>query len=448
MKLFLSDSKKLTDERGFRYADSGEQDIRLDFEQAMELIRRMDALTPGLHKIVYLVGWQYTGHDSKYPAFFEGNDALKRPCDKDALESIRWMMSEAKNFNTTVSFHINLTDVYLDSPLYDEYVKENILCKDSEGKPYLCSWGNKICYPAEWEKGLVQKRLDSLCSILPVEDAGTIHVDAFISYIPGQKNGSPMSAGHQYTHAQDIEAQQKIVRYLDSKGIDVTTEFIQPGADGKSFDGYFPMYYHYGNIEHALSLTAQQAACGDAFYGNNSGLLHAFGDNYCYEKVFIDHFPGEGASAMTEAIEEFKMRFCTSTLICQYLNTFDRKALITDRDLSKEDVIGVFEDGVRTHYKDGKMYVAKDGNVLADGGDVFIPAVWLGNGSIVAFSENGYTSKTWTVPAGVVLPRNAKAWTIGQDGRTEFTDFKISGHQVTLTLAPGQMVLIAKNWPF
>ncbi|MCF0175564.1 MAG: hypothetical protein HUJ94_01885 [Bacteroidales bacterium] len=449
MKLFLSDSKKLTDERGFRYADSGEQDIVIDFEQAMEIIRKTDALTPGLHKIVYLVGWQYTGHDSKYPAFFEGNETLKRPCDKDALESVRWVMSEAKKYNTTVSLHINLIDVYLDSPLYDEYVKEDVLCKDSDGELYLCKWGNKICYPAEWDKGLVQQRLDSLCRILPIAEAGTVHVDAFLSYIPGQEPGGPMSPGHNYTHEQDIEAQQKIIKYLDRKGIDVTTEFIQEGADGKAFDGYFPMYYHFGDIVHALSLSASQAACGDAspHFGDYGALLHAFGDNYPFEEVFRghlkNHYPGDISAAMDEAFAEFKARFCTSSLICQYLNTFARTALITDKDRDRNDVIGVFGKGIRTHYKDGNMRVAKDGNILADGSDVFIPAVWLGNGSIIAYSGKGCIGKSWTIPAGVKLSRNVKAWTLTPDGRKEFTYFEIKGRQLTLSLAPGQMVLFA-----
>ena len=147
------------------------------------------------------------------------------------------------------------------------------------------------------------------------------------------------------------------------------------------------------------------------------------------------------AVSIEAGFDEFKKGFCEKSLICQYLNTFGRKALIKGENGNS---IGVFEDGVRTMYeKDGeKMSVAKDGIILASDGNVFIPAVWLGNGNIVAFSEKGYNGKTWTVPSGVELPRNAKAWTIDQDGRTRFTDFKIKGRQVTLTLDPGQMVLI------
>src|SRR5207249_8702510 len=56
MKIFLAER---TDEgRGCR--------VHLTFEQALDVIERLDRITCGAPKIVYLVGWQYNGHDSKY----------------------------------------------------------------------------------------------------------------------------------------------------------------------------------------------------------------------------------------------------------------------------------------------------------------------------------------------------------------------------------------------
>lgn len=52
--------------------------VNLTFEQALEVIRVTDNLSLGIPKIVYLVGWQYNGHDDKYPAFFDANPLLKR----------------------------------------------------------------------------------------------------------------------------------------------------------------------------------------------------------------------------------------------------------------------------------------------------------------------------------------------------------------------------------
>ena len=54
MKIFLAER---TDEgRGCK--------VYLTFEQALDVIQRLDRITCGAPKIVYLVGWQFNGHDS------------------------------------------------------------------------------------------------------------------------------------------------------------------------------------------------------------------------------------------------------------------------------------------------------------------------------------------------------------------------------------------------
>ncbi len=102
--------------------------VYLKFEEVLEVIRKMDNLTLGLPKIVYLVGWQYNGHDSKYPAWREVNGHLKRDQDQTALESLKWLMKEAKNYHTTISLHINMIDAFEESPLWDEYFAKDLKC--------------------------------------------------------------------------------------------------------------------------------------------------------------------------------------------------------------------------------------------------------------------------------------------------------------------------------
>jgi len=436
-KLFLCQSEYDKEYLGaYKMRDNGSQTVYMTCEQALEAIKGMDALTPGLQKIVYLVGWQYNGHDSKYPAFFEGNMGIKREDDEDPLDSVRWLMEEARNYNTAVSLHINLFDAFDDSPLFEKYVKEDVLARDKDGKYILGDWAYKVSYAAEWEKGLVQERLDSLCALLPVQKAGTIHIDAFHNAVPRPRmvDGrpvirmeSPISPWHGHTAEQDKEAKAKIVGYLDSKGIDVTTE----GADmyiGDLSDGWFPMYWHFSSREHALSLSASQA-CG----GDTGGQLRAFCNNVNGEEVF------RRAPDLSEAFERFKEGFCKTTLITLYLNNFSRKALIRGEG---GKAIGVFEDGLRTYLEDGEVDVAKDGNMLAENGNIFMPALWIGNSSVIAFSEKGYSEMTWTVPSGVKISRRAKGWTLEASGRREFKDFKVKGDKVTLSLSPGEMVLI------
>lgn len=65
--------------------NEGKSEVRLTFEQALEYIKKIDNITQNITKIYYLVGWQYLGHDDKYPDFFEVNEALKRKEDKTAL---------------------------------------------------------------------------------------------------------------------------------------------------------------------------------------------------------------------------------------------------------------------------------------------------------------------------------------------------------------------------
>ena len=421
--------------------DNGTQSVNLTFEQALEVINGLDAITPGLKKIIYLVGWQYLGHDSKYPAFFAGNEALKRAGDKDALESLRWLMKEARSYNTIVSLHINMFDCYVDSPIYEKYLEADVLCKDRNGELIHGDWGYKVCYPAEWDAGLAQWRLDTLCKLLPLEEQGTLHIDAFHSKIPipGPDGniigrGSPLSPYHGYSAQDDIDAKKKIVAYMDAKGIDITCEGTgnDVGTGVTPREGWFPAYWGYSDLlTHLLALNAQQAT------GPNCSL-EILGTNANAETIFNNGLPRE------QQFEWFKKDFCEKSVIYLFLNNFGRKQMLYDPSDSNGRNIAIFEKGVRTFYDRGNMHLAKDGNVLAENGDIFVPAVWLDDQSLVAFSENGYSGRTWTIPAGCAITPDTPAYTIDYNGRTPFSGFSVDGRQVTLSLSPGQMVIFSK----
>ena len=441
-KLFLGMANYDPEYLGWcKMRDNGTQTVNLTFEQALEVIKGIDGITPGLKKIIYLVGWQYLGHDSKYPAFFAGNEALKRPGDKDALESLRWLMKEARNFNTIVSLHINMFDCYVDSPIYEKYLAADVLCKDVKGNLIHGDWGYKVCYPAEWDAGLTQWRLDTLCQLLPIAEQGTLHIDAFHNKIPipGPDGniigrGSPLSPYHGYSAQDDIDAKKKIVAYMDAKGIDITCEGTvnDIGTGVSPREGWFPAYWGYSDLlTHLLALNAQQAT------GPNCSL-EILGTNANAETIFNNGMSRE------EQFAWFKQDFCKKSVIYLYLNNFGRKQMLYDPSDSNGRNIAVFEKGVRTFYDRGNMHLAKDGNVLAENGDIFVPAVWLDDQSLVAFSEKGYSNRTWTIPAGCAIASDTPAYTIEYNGKTPFTDFTITGRQVTLTLAPGQMVLFSK----
>lgn len=202
--------------------------INCNCEKALEIIRQTDNFTLGIKKIVYLVGWQYNGHDDKYPAFFEVNEGIKRKCDKTALESLLWLIGEAKKYNTIVSAHINFADAYEDSPLFNDFVKAGALIRNAFGKPAKIERYNgkacyKISYKEEWESGLFKARIDRILDLLPLKEAGTVHVDNFQCYV----NRKPFVSAAEMQSYRD-----KMIAYLAEKGIDITSEFTYREGDG------------------------------------------------------------------------------------------------------------------------------------------------------------------------------------------------------------------------
>lgn len=224
--------------------------VHLTFKKSLEAIRKLNNITLGIPKIVYLVGWQYNGHDSKYPAWGEVNNALKRKEDKDALTSLKWLIKEAKKYNTIVSLHLNMIDAFPDSPLWDTYLKEDIIAKDLPGNPIPGEvfWGMQsyqISYAQEWKLGFAQKRIDEIIKMIPeLVQGGTIHIDAFHSMRPSGPD-EPISPYLGYSIEDEMSAQRKILRYWRSKGLDVTCEAGIYWLRRDPFLGLQAMQWHY-----------------------------------------------------------------------------------------------------------------------------------------------------------------------------------------------------------
>lgn len=195
--------------------------VHKTFEQALELIKTVDALTLGAPKIIYLVGWQYQGHDDKYPAFFEVNEAAAgKTAAQTPHESLLWLIEEAKKYHTTVSLHINLSDAYPNSPLWETYLKNDLILKNHSGKLKVTGvWNERTAYQVrfkeEYEKGFFQQRVDRLLQLIPLEELGTVHVDAFF-----------VRKGKDTSIQEEKKYRRKMVEYFMVRGIDVTSEFI------------------------------------------------------------------------------------------------------------------------------------------------------------------------------------------------------------------------------
>jgi len=444
MKLFMSQAKF---DGTHKRKDNGESEVFLNCEQALEVICRMDNLTLGMPKIVYLVGWQYNGHDSKYPAWFEGNPLLKRPQDANALESLRWLMKEANAFHTTVSLHINMFDAYEDSPLWDEYIKKDIIAKNVDGTPRACEWGYPISYAREWETGDVQKRIDGLCELLPIQHAGTIHIDAFHSWppVPGidehgkhyvEKAKGVISPYLKFTVADETEAQRKIMRYWAQKGIDVTSESVDFLRE-TAFEGYQAMswWFNRGGQRYYLQWPASYY-CGGR-------------DDSEWGRLFGSSMHGEDIVRQDpESLQGFKEQFCLKTAVWYYLNRLERLQVLDGKEYKSV----VFSESVRAELASGEgrvwknaLYRISQGDVtLVENTDVLIPALWMGAGHMLAYSKDGYENRSWTLPDDWRDATEVKLYRVTNEGKTESGVIKPIAGQLVLTLGKDEMLMIEK----
>jgi len=345
------------------------------FESALEIIKTADNLSLGVPKILYLVGWQYNGHDDKYPAFFEVNKAL-RSQDKDACESLLWLMKEAKKYHTIVSLHINMTDAYEDSPLWGEYVEKDMISKTGSGKPMVIGNYNgrkayQINYKNEWINGYAQMRIDRLLELLPpLREAGTIHLDAWIVR---------ESKGHYESAMTEAKYQKKTLKYWNDKGIDVTSEWVMD-----YMVGYVPFAWHFNHMtqEDYLKIPANiytGSSLNPDVRNTDFGLGFLFGKSMYGETVFPSILKEDKAG---EWIDRFNKDFYLNVLQYQYLNNLKRIKV----DGEGDQRVAYFSNNVRTFLKDSTV---TQGNYQLRKKDVVIfPLQWKEDKLLAVYSQD------------------------------------------------------------
>jgi hypothetical protein len=401
---------------------SGGTDVLLSPDQTLEVIKRIDSLTLGIPKIIYLVGWQYDGHDSKYPAFFEANAGLKRPQDASALDSLKWLMREAKQYNTTVSVHINLHDAYENSPLWREYVDHDLLIRGSDGKLLPGAiWGGersyKVCYTREWDAGYTQKRLDKLLELLPIEEAGTVHIDAYIT--------EPCTA-QGISREQETETQRKIYRYLRDRGVDVTSEF-ESDQRIDPLVGLQPMAWWF---HPALSEYLQWPA--SLYVG---GVDEGLGGKLFGISMHGEDIVGNDPERLTGFLHEF----CLQTAPWYFLNRQARLKV----ELTADASTAFFSGGIVTSVdRGGRITMTEQGRLVRDGSDILVPALWREERSEIAYSADGYGGRWWSLPPQWNNATEVNAAEITLSGLKPLGHIRVSNGKIQLTLIPDQALLL------
>jgi len=377
----------------------------LNAAQTLDVIRRIDNLTRNIPKIVYLVGWQYRGHDTGYPALDKVNERLKRPEDANALDSLRWLMKEGPKFHTLVSLHVNFSDCYLDdNPLGPYYKERDIIVRNGDGTHRQgYTWCDHMAYRASnfrnwYQDTFKEKQIGPLFAMLPeLASSGTLHPDAWYS-IDDPYYG--------VTDAMDCEAMREMTVYVRrTYNVDLTTEFDRRRPPNTDFVLYHPMLWHIAWDERTppdpMKIPSYFLSGVNAKTWSSSA------------ETFQSKFFGEGAPFESE-VEKDPVKipgglksFATRALPWYYLN---RKLRV-----SFDGQTARFTDDVTTSY--ARKYVMKVGaDLLQDGNDICIPALWRANKEVVAYSAEGYARRFWRMPEDWTGILKADVYRITLDG--------------------------------
>lgn len=412
--------------------------VKLTFSEALQYIKKIDNITQGITKIYYLVGWQYLGHDDKYPDFFEVNEALKRPEDKTAYDSFKWFCKEAKKYHSVISVHINFNDAYDNAPSFSEFVKNKALIRKRNGKidpieNYNGRKCYKTCLKAYWETGLFKKMFDRFVETFPfIAETGTIHVDNFQCY----KNYAP------YISIKEMQdARREMIKYVHGKGIDITSEFTYKESEnlpnkpifGLPRDHFskYPMdtlglipfsWWCYRMTEKELLETPPSVYCGGEFREKK------------YNRLFYGNMHGEDIveKENNNWAEDFIYRFATYQVPFHFLNSHKRLSI----NGKGSSLSCVFSDGIVSYAKGEK--ITQNGKIIKDGDTLFMPFVHKEK-QYIAYSTKG-DIRTWDIPEENV--KNAKIYRISEDGNKLIKEVEIINNKIELFLKPKAALLI------
>ena len=416
--------------------------VSTTMDQARDIIRRTWEVSGGIHQIIYLVGWQYDGHDSKYPSWDRVGDQCKSSWSDDPLTSLRMLMREVREkYNCDLSLHLNMTDAHEDSPHWQFYVDNKLLCYDKNGKSPVVGGAYKwhsISLAKEWRAGVSQKRIDALLAMIPeLKDSRSVHIDAFYAH------ASPLDG---LTIEDDKNAIKAITDYWHKRGIDVTGEFLT------SLDmvGYFPMVYHF-NLDESqrLRFPVEVLAPGDDvwnvrkerdYYGSRKpihGPVHTSPASGClYEEAwgrgcFCDMGAGHlGRGALLGPL------FRNTFLFTWYNHHPLKRHVVTATDYTVEREGGVVAN---VRLSDSRLTVTENGRTVVDGGDYFLDETW-GGGVILAYSTTG-CNRDFSLPQGWA-DCTALVGTSFPSGKP--ITLPVSGKKVHLTLARNESLVLKR----
>lgn len=416
---------------GVDYCPAGGS-AELNAAGVLEVIRKIDNISRGMPKMVYLVGWQYRGHDTGYPSFSQVNEALKNPGDSSALQSLRSLIQKAPAYNTLVSLHVNFSDVYLDdNPLGPIFKDRDIIVRWGNGdyhEGYV--WCDHMSYRASnyrnWHQGTFQnEQIKPLFTLLPdLLATASLHPDAWYD-TPNPYYG--------ITTEEDCRAMREMTVWVRQKyQVDITTEFDRRRPEGIDFVLFHPLLWHAGWDERTppdpMKIPSYfQTGVNAKTWSTSAETVQSkfFGETGSYEdKIIAD--PVNLTGAMRE--------FATRTLPYYFLNRKLRVSFDGNSARYTDDVVATYP---------GKYTIISGNTFLQDGGDVFLPALWKPHDEVIAYSQAGYQNRNWQLPESWGTIQKADIYSLSVEGyQVKQKNVRITDRILGLSLNPDEAVFI------
>lgn len=399
--------------------------IRTTFRQAEDIVRAIHNVTDGLPQLVYLVGWQYEGHDTGYPAMDKVNEHIG---GEAGLRSL--VQASKERYHTLISYHCNIDDTYATNRAHD---------------PTIVADNGNLSHCLDTESGKIFRRLEALMRVALVEQ--TIHFD-------NTRITSPVAA-QGIGILEELECGLRPVdAFLKARGITMTTE----GQNGIPVDcsGLFSAFWHYDTTLPTVQLwhrkilgggwgshmgpqSRYELGLGSSIHQDVSYLpidREALGDAVWKKYFSWMNGPRGLTVSFTKDWDDLVDRIYRGTLLYHFY---------LEREMTRlERVPG----GVRQEYGNREVIVDNAnhrlkvtwGNVLvADDDDRFVPR----GDAVYAYSLAG-SERDWTLPERLT-GKKLEVFTLGSNGRGPAPQHRLERDRIHLKLAPRTPVKIAAH---
>jgi len=384
------------------------------FADALELIKKIAYLTNLAPQVVYLVGWQYDGHDTGYPAVDKVNERI------GGYKGLVKLVQEAKKLNAIVSFHDNYDDAYVDSPEWDT----EIISRDTEGhlmKGGVWAGGQSYIisnYKYARKRGL--QRVRETLRKYPI--SVSYHIDV-LSAIPRRYDFNPENPA---AAKKNLDGKLMIVKEFSKHGVDVTSEgFCDP------FVGHISHFWHLIRRDEVYYQNEEQIPLIPFIYHSKASYGDIISSRLGVVKALL-----YGLTFSCDFDRNTDLHYITDLY---YLVTLPWTKLYGKNmaSYSKKGTVErvTYEDGcyVEVDLKTRKYLVVVNGEVISEDFTSFVP---MKKDLYLGYSKDGGPFK-YPLPAHWKKGRDVHVLKLSASGETEEVSFQLDKGFLSFLAGPG-----------